>query len=554
MAQIKEYNSSLADSGLSPSQLGISATEAAASSEKATAYVATSTGARIKESYNEMGRAIGGGISAAGDAAGKIYQQYVEQPDINQAALNITKTSAEISNAWDDALKNAPQGGGPAVQKKFLDETLEDRLDALTDSAQTKAGKQYIFDEAVKLRDHMFKTTTAEVATRAGQEVMTALDEQKNILSNDVRLHPEKFDLNAALFDSAVQARINSAPGISADVAGKVRTTMAEHAKTEFAHAAILGTAVQNPEAAAALLNSGKFDKYIDGTQVSSMIKNIDYANRATQNFQRAEQDRQAQAVSDKAAVEYETRMKTDPKSVSAIDALNDPRLTDKHKLIVAKTIDRESKPEADAKISRETSVGLYKRIYAGADDPSRLIDADPIREAFYKGQLTRQDRDDLLKNLDQIKTPEGQKLGADRAEFFKRYARTIDPDMDRLGNVTAKGDQAMYMAQLDATRREAILRQKGDDPHSLYDPSSPNFFGNPTNLKKYQVPMDQYMRQEAQERAALARKPDDNSQVPGVDTVDIPPGMSPADAMKWAKEQGAKRVKLPDGRMGTVQ
>ena len=45
-----------------------------------------------------------------------------------------------------------------------------------------------------------------------------------------------------------------------------------------------------------------------------------------------------------------------------------------------------------------------------------------------------------------------------------------------------------------------------------------------------------------------------DGSTVTGMQTLEIPAGMSPADAMKWAKDKGAKEVRLPDGRIGTVK
>lgn len=295
MAAIKEYNSTLADSGLSPTQLGISATEAAASAQERTASVAVSTGSRIRQSLDEAGRSIGSGVDALGSAAGKIYQQYVEQPDINQVALATTKKSLEISALWDDALKNAPLGGGTKAQAKFLNEDLENHLDDLVESAQTKAGKQYAFDEAVKLRDHMFKATTADVSTRAGQELLTALDEQKNLLSNDVYRHPDKLDLNLALLHGSVEARVKSAPGLSASTAAQVQNTIREHTAKELVNSAFLGLANQDADKARELMASGKYDKYISNSDVDGMIKTAENLNRARNAAIRADQDRARQ-------------------------------------------------------------------------------------------------------------------------------------------------------------------------------------------------------------------------------------------------------------------
>jgi hypothetical protein len=104
-------------------------------------------------------------------------------------------------------------------------------------------------------------------------------------------------------------------------------------------------------------------------------------------------------------------------------------------------------------------------------------------------------------------------------------------------------------------------LRAKGLDPHLIYNPDSEYYFGKPANLDKYRVTAQQAMRYEAEIKKAresgapLPGAPSVNLTGPGktitgIDIVDIPPGMTPAEAVEWAKKLPKNSmIRLPDGR-----
>ena len=108
---------------------------------------------------------------------------------------------------------------------------------------------------------------------------------------------------------------------------------------------------------------------------------------------------------------------------------------------------------------------------------------------------MNKADFDDAMKNLSGLKTPEGIALSSDRNEFIKRYTIAIGGPDYGYGLKTEKGEIAIYQLEKDARRQEALLKTKGQDPHSLYDPSSPNFLGKPSNLQKYQVSMQDQLK-----------------------------------------------------------
>jgi len=495
MAAIKEYNAPNAAEGLNPSNAGLSAEESLAST-------AISTGSRIRQDYDQAGRAIGSGITAVGEAAGAAYKQFVEQPDINKIALAQAQTQSDINDAWDEAQKKGNLND-PTLGKKFIEGDLEDKLTDFVDGATTKAGKQYAFDEAVRMRNHMFEKTTADVATRAGQAVMVSMDEQKNILSNAVRKDPTSFDSALAAWNAGLKARIASSPGLDAGTASKLQTIVSEHGASELAHAAILGTAAYDPAAAKAMLDSGKFDKYVDGTQTAAMIKNMDYASRATQNFQRAEQDRAAQATSDKAVRDYELQVRQDPSKVSAIQAIQDPNLTRTDAVYIAKMIDREAKPEALAKVSNANEANLYQRVYLPEGDPMKITDVTPIRQAYIAGKLTQTARDNLIKQVTDQQTEDGQKIAPTKARFFTAAKTMITKSNPMMGVLDKEGDQKFYEFQNYVDDQINDARRQGKSVYPLLTPGNPAYLASPAVLQGFQKSMGDSMRDGA---AALRR------------------------------------------------
>ncbi len=161
-------------------------------------------------------------------------------------------------------------------------------------------------------------------------------------------------------------------------------------------------------------------------------------------------------------------------------------------------------------------------------------------------GSQTERDFNTVRTEIAAIKTPDGEALGKDRNEFFKHYAASIDGAMDLSGH-SALGSQKVYEAQMDARRQEAALKQKGINPHELYDPASPNFFGK--SLSKYHVSLQDAMNYQTQ-LGKNTNLTGPGKQTTGQETVEIPAGMSPAEAMK---KYPGQTVRLPDGREKTL-
>lgn len=158
--------------------------------------------------------------------------------------------------------------------------------------------------------------------------------------------------------------------------------------------------------------------------------------------------------------------------------------------------IKRDGVPEPLAHVSEQTSQEVIRRMGLPEGDPQRINSLSQITNLYAppdggRGQLKRTDYDWLSKTFKDSRTPGGEALATERKEFFKAFGGAIDPNL----GMDPKTAGAMYLALKDAQRQEDALRAAGKDPHLVYDPRSPEFFGSPKNLEKYKRPLDQQLR-----------------------------------------------------------
>ena len=192
-----------------------------------------------------------------------------------------------------------------------------------------------------------------------------------------------------------------------------------------------------------------------------------------------------------------------------------------------------------------------------------RNPDADPnkIRDMLYDargknpgeaGSITKADFNDGMKNLIDLKTPDGQDRSHERDVFLKRFAPTIDPSMsdpsnESYGHHTALGLQKMYELEKFLPSEEKRL---GINWRNLYTPGNAEYFGD--KIGKFRASMQEaagYQREIGGKNLTAGK-------LTGVDIVNIPAGMSPADAVKWIKDKNitsGTKIRLPDGREGVA-
>jgi hypothetical protein len=207
--------------------------------------------------------------------------------------------------------------------------------------------------------------------------------------------------------------------------------------------------------------------------------------------------------ASDEREGEYLKKLHSDdPKvagSVTAKQIANDFTLTREARERFIGIVERESKPDTLAQVSNATATDLIGRMRLPEGDPRRVSTLDPINDAYKDGKLNRADLKFLRDEFKESRTPEGDALSKDRAQFFKQYAGVFGKDPKTgAGYDPQQGSPSLYAAEMAARRTERDLRAKGLDPHLAYDPASEYFFGKPARIQKFSEDMQRALNDKA--------------------------------------------------------
>lgn len=535
------------------------------------------------QALSETGRRAAGAIQAIGDEA----VNHVTQQQVSAGAPLFAQALSNLDEQWNATVRGGKDAQGndvppanpndPTIRAKFMQERLPDVLDALRGSFTTDKSQAYAEGQIDQLRNHFNIKTAADMSSRAHDVTKTNVDELTNTLSNAAYSDPTTAKTAIGMLQHSV-AEMVAGSNMSAADASRISTETLFQSETAVVRAAAAGAIALNPEAGVKQFSAPEYAKYLSGSDLHALeqqAKTVQSAMRTDAVRTAALQKQQQQDKSDQTEGEYLAKLHSnDPNvaaTVTAHQISTDFTMTREARERMIGIVNREIKPETDAKVSAQTSVQIMRQLLDPNADPQKVRQS--ILEARTKdpgteGSLTKADMADLQRQVDDLKTPQGAALAADRNEFFKQYSPTIDPEM-KLGNPTPLGAQGIYRAEKDARRQEQTLQQKGVDPHLLYDPTSQYFLGKPANIGSYRPSLADKTAYESQLKADRNRpaangapvKPGESvnltgngSTVTGMQTLEIPAGMSPTDAMKWAKTLGASKVKLPDGRIGTVQ
>jgi hypothetical protein len=522
-------------------------------------------GAEKGAALADTGRRVGSSIADAGDVAVK----YLDHQQISQGAPAFALLMDQKTQEWNDTVKNADPND-PTVARKFLDNLEPDLTKFKEQGFYTEAGQNWAEAHVDALRQHLTETTQADMANKAKQATDVNLQQMSNSLSSNVYNDPSKsnLDFSLAAMRSGLEGMLSSHPDLNAAQVGQARTELLQKNTEALIKSSAIGYVAKTGQLPP-WINDPKYAPYINGAELKMFEKAAQVQDKANQWTQKQLETAQRKDIEVQSAAElsknwtdnvkYDAtgQVHVDPKAMQNVIDIETKypganTADSQHMISFLRATQREQREVIN---SDQTVRGdLLQRF----SSPDKVPTEQEILRAEVLHQLSPQDSREMLALQKAItQRPGGEALKRDHAEFFKQYGPTIDPEM-KLGNPTPLGAQAMYRAEMDAYRQEEALRQRNIDPHELYQPNSPNFLGK--NISSYrpsladQAAYNSQLKTDRNRPAASVNLTANGSVVTGIQTLEIPDGMSPADAMKWAREKGAKQVKLPDGRIGTVQ
>lgn len=504
-------------------------------------------------------------LSSAVEAAGNVALDYADHQQIAAGSQSWARVLQTQTQKWNDVAKNADPND-PTTAKKFLDQ-LDGDLQTFKDNGfYTPKARQWAENHVEALRTHFAEKTTADMATLAGHAAVVNQQQSINELSNTVHNDPSSLDFSLAALESTTEGMISSSPNLTGVQAAKARSEILQKGRESIVKSAAIGY-IEKTSTIPPWATDPKYAPYINGAELKQFEKAAQVQKRSDALTQKS-LDQANRQLADQAAHAAANKVFTDNVSTdpdTGMPVIN-PKFYQQTLDLVrknpgaasAQTIARSFLDWGEKQQSREgqlSATASHAATTQAINDirSGKITDANPIYELLGGNKVNKSDFSFLVKEIRDLKTPEGEALGKDRSEFFKKYAATVDGAMD-YGGHSALGSQRMYAFEMDARRQEQDLRKQGKDPHSLYDPNSPNFIGN--QVSKYRTTLTESMQYNKTLSAKDSPAPNTNLTGPGkgvtgMEVIDIPRGMSAAEAMK--KYKPGSQLRLPDGRIGTV-
>jgi len=492
-----------------PDNIGLRPTETGITAQAAAARRVQGDYSEIAAAKQDTGHRIASTIKVAGDVAVK----YLDHQQISQGANTFANLTNAKSKQWDDIAKNADPND-PTVAQKFLTENLEPDLEKFKSAFITENGQRWAESRADSLRTHMFSKTSADMATMAGQAAVLNTTRTINGLSNTVAGDPSSLDFAIDTLKSTLDAKIATSPNLSGTAANKVRTDLFQRGAEEIVKSAAMGY-IQKTGEVPPWATDPKYSPYIAGSDLKTMAQAARYYQRLSKSEDTAAKEAQQDAIKTDfrrkvTELEAEATPETEggrprlPKdawnriralSIHGGAELEPGRLSSLIRHFETLS-NRLNKPEPMEDVSHGTTVDLLRRMRAV--DDTRMTSLDDVYKAYDEGKLRNGDFNFLKREYNEMRTPEGEVLMRAKKQFLDAVGPAIDKSNPAMGNDDPDGRMQSYRFEWDLNRKIEEYRRGGKNPYDLFDPSKPDFMGRPEALQQYQVPMDQWLKNQA--------------------------------------------------------
>jgi len=430
--------------------------------------------------------------------------KYAEHREISRTAAEAATTLSGLDSKWNDLVKKSDPND-PTVAAKFREETLEPTLQKLGEGPMTEGGQKFAEAQVERFRTHFVTKTSADMATLAGVAARSNIETLTNQLSNAAMSDPTSLKTSLDLVDHSIGSMVDSSPNLKGVEGARLRLELTQSSQAAIVKAAAIGAIAANPEAGLKKFSGPEYSKYIGGTelkQLEQQARTVERAKRVDENYALQNQKLFKQEASDTREGEYLQKLHSDDpnerQSVSARAIANDFRLSREARERMIGIVERETKPEAAAKVSNTTATDLISRMRAPPGDPRRIDSLDAVYDAYEKGKLSKADLKFVRDEYTNLRTPDGQALGAQQEEFIKSVKPLIDKSNPLLGRIDQSGPQQVYNFTMDLRRKIDQYRREGKDPRDLMDPSKPDYMGGPAALAGYQKPLQQSLQDTA--------------------------------------------------------
>jgi hypothetical protein len=366
------------------------------------------SGRRIAALYSEAADAkMSEGRTAAstiGDV-GSVAVKYMDHQQISTGAAKGAELFDSLTNSKDQAIKaidpNDPAYGQKveAAVKQWRENNLEPALEKFSDGFSTENSQAWAEHFIDSTRNHMFTSTSADIATAAKIGVTNAVRTTANVASNTALNDPSSVPAQLDLLKHSINGMVDSS-SLTGTASAAVKTEVLEKASEQTVKAGAIG-AIQksnDPEKTAAEWVA-KYPQYINGAEAVQLAANARQQIRSRNYDYETNRRREKEETQDRStevANQYiidvrskDPKLKGDP---TAVKILNDTNLTKADKNALLNNLDRQN--GGPAATDPAVALDLDKRMF----DPNNPTSAMDVLKADTAHQLSSHDVESRLK------------------------------------------------------------------------------------------------------------------------------------------------------------
>lgn len=458
----------------------------------------------VRASYSELGRELGSGISALGEA----YSKYQTQQELSAGLSTSAAFMDNGTTAVDVVFKNSDPND-PSTAQRVMDEYIDPNLDAWKASFQTEGGKRWAEQQAARMREHFFEKAAGLQGFQAGRAAVQNIGDLDTSGSNTVFQDPASLGMMLGMADNAIKTIVGANPHLDARTATQIETELREKLRTNWAQSAMRGAARANPDAAMEALQSGK----LAGADINTLLS----AEEKDRLFGYAEDIKRSRA-SDARAAETSERQKLEREADAFLTSayakgiqpdgtwLPPANYAEAIREAASKHPEAFSRSEVQSAIgAAEHAVELRNSRSLQVDDPAtyealtRNIGANnktAIYQAFIDGKLSDKTKTTLLSAIDDAtNNPSMGRLNTRINDMTSGLKSSITKSNPYALNVYPEQDQKFY--EFESMVRQTMtwaVKTKGMDPDEAafeyLDPRGKSYLGH--LLPRYQLTPDQ--------------------------------------------------------------
>ena len=478
------------------------------------AYASDFNGAGVGASM--LGNSIEKGANDL-TTAYRLQEEAKARQEVTDAAVELSRFHASAEHE----LRNAKTSGAlddDSYTEQFM-ARISTNLDSVGTKFQTAQGRQAWERGSAATQAHYLVAAGEAQSQMAGVKAVANFKDFVSNSSNAVMANPFNFEQT----EQSVSSVIRDPKGVFGKLPAEKVDELALMAKQQLAQSAAQGVIRMDPSLGMELLTKGKYDSYLNPDAKHALITEARVGiagQEAEARRQEAEAERQRKREIDEInqgmVEQYASRTLTVPTILeSRLKATGDG--SKEHWIKMLEAQNKETK-EAPIKRDPGTFIDVLDGIRNGKVTSEQQIEQKFMDSAHLGVGITWEDTKQLRQELKDLRTPEGEKLGAQVKSFTEAFAPQIDKSNPVMGKIDFRGKAKLYEFNTMVMDKVNEYKQQGKDPRTLMDPKSPDFLGSPETINQYKTTMQDSIKEMSENmRRGQATKPPSAGTSPGV-------------------------------------